>query len=237
MRTALNLAAICALAALASCSFQRIDGAIEIDVTGMPSDSVRAELVLIDSTGRTYKREPHFGAGVYTGETLVLTLPAMAEGAFTVQVSAYDDNNYDADSTDTSTPVAVGNGAATYTAPSDPDAPLLVVPIALVSNGALGAYGTPCIPTGTGTNLCASGLICEQYSSTDVGVCTSACNGTSNCTASPSGATCEAFLGDASTTYCQWECSADGGACPTGLTCGLGITASGGKHFCQGTAP
>ncbi len=230
MRTALNLTALCALASLAACNFDRIDGAIQIDVTGMPESAVRATVVITDANSSTLTRNPTFGTGVYLQQPLIVTLPSVAPGPYTVQVTAYDA---------CATPLAVGNGAGTYAVAANPDTALVPLAVQLSSNGLQGTYGTSCIDTGTGTNACACGLTCQQYSATDPGICTHACNGNTTCESTPAGATCEAFEGVAANTFCQWECGleSDGGTvCPPGLACGPAVAMSGGKRFCQGTA-
>jgi len=234
MRTALTRTALCALvAALAGCNYSRFQGAIEIDVTGIPQSAVRAELVVTDSTGVVTKREPSFGAGVYVDTPLILTLPPIAPGAYSLQLTAYDVDD---------TPLACVGGApctasqtASYTPATGPDEPLPVVDVALSASGLQGTYGTPCILTGTGINTCSGDLVCKQYTASDQGICTHSCNGSATCEQTPPGATCEAFLGVAANQFCQYECEADGGGCPAGLTCGAAQSASGGKRFCQGS--
>jgi|GEM_PF-4973180 len=225
MRTALNALCAFALATFAACSFNRIDGALAVEVTGMPASAIRAEAVLTDSNGGTITRDPHFGSGVYLSMPLELTFPTLPAGDYTVQVIAYDSS---------STEVAVGNHGGTFA----PGNPIDVVDLILGTEGIQGTYGTPCILTGTGVNTCSGGLVCKQYSSSDQGVCTHSCaSGTTDCETSPPGATCDAFEGVAASHFCQWKCdSTDVGSCPEGLICGSSAAPGNGtQRYCQGT--
>jgi hypothetical protein len=226
MRTALKALCALALATLAACSFNRIDGALEVEVTGMPANAIRAEAVLTDANGGTITRDPHFGIGVYLSQPLTLTFPAIPAGNYSVQVIAFDSS---------ATEVGVGNGSGSFT-PGIEGAPLGVV---LDPSGIQGTYGTPCILTGTGVHSCSgSVLVCKQYSSSDQGVCTHACAaGTSDCETSPPGATCDAFEGVAANHFCQWKCSSTAtGSCPQDLICGSSAAPGNGtQRYCQGT--
>jgi hypothetical protein len=214
------------VASLAGCNYNHIQGALEFDITGIPDSAVGLSIVVTDSSTATTERDPSFGGGVYSSTPLVVTFPTIATGAYSVQVQAVDIDQ---------TPLANANVTGTFT-PATADEPIPSLAIALSATGLQGTYGTPCILTGTGTNSCSGTLICKQYTSTDQGICTHACQGTTTpCEQVPTGVSCGAFEGVAVNTYCQWECSADGGSCPPNTVCGAAVAASGGKRYCQGS--
>ncbi len=227
MRTAFIRTAICAVVcALAGCNYNHIQGALEFDITGIPESAVSVSVVVTDSSTALTERDPSFGNGVYASAPLVVTFPTIASGAYTVQVEADDIDH---------TPVAVANVSGSFTPVTAGEA-LPVLGITLSATGLQGTYGTPCILSGTGTNTCSGTLICKQYTATDQGICTHACQGTTTvCEQIPTGVSCGAFEGVAVNTYCQWECSADGGSCPPNTVCGAAVAASGGKRYCQGS--
>jgi hypothetical protein len=78
-----------------------------------------------------------------------------------------------------------------------------------------GQFGQHC---GGPDGGCAKDLWCVSLSEDGAGFCSQPCDTASPCPTSPSGAVCG--LKRPNGTFCAWSCQlADGGSCPTGLTC------------------